>query len=310
MLSRVAERLYWMSRYLERTEDTARLVSAYSHLMFDVPKSVGVDWQVLVQILDAEEAFHQRYRNPTERNTVKFLLADADSPSSIRHSISLARENVRTTRDVLPGQTWELVNELGLLVEDGALRAVQREHRFEFLESIIAKIQQLNGLIASTVLRDHCLWFLQLGQTIERADMTSRVIDVGDAVIMDRGREQLTEVPTLWGNLLSSLSATSAYRRKVGPMLEADEVFNFILSDAQFPRSMLYCVNMIEEMVGNLRGPTGMMRLTRACAAKLVRFQAQEFDLPQLHQFILDLQADIAGINDAIVDTWFVVGSD
>ncbi len=310
MLSRVAERLYWMARYLERAEDTARLVRAYSHLMFDIPRSVGADWSVLVEILDAEDAFQQRYKNPTERNTVKFLLVDGDSPSSISHSIAWARENVRTTRDVLPGPTWELMNELGLLVEDRAMYAVKREHRFEFLESLIAKIQQLNGLIASTVLRDHSLWFLQLGQMIERADMTSRVIDVGDAVIIERGREQLTEIPTLWANLLTSLSATSAYRRKIGPTLEANQVFDFILSDAQFPRSMLYCFNQIEEMVGHLRGPAGLMRLTRASATKLVRFEAEEFDLPQLHQFILDLQEDIAEINDAIVDTWFVARSD
>ncbi len=305
MLSRVAERLYWTARYLERAEDTARLVNAYTHLILDIPIGVAPEWHVLIDIVDAEDSFRQRYKNWTERNVVKYLLVNRDNPSSISFSIHSARENVRTTRDVLPAQAWELVNELSLYVAAEARQAVARQRRFEVLTEVIARTQQINGLIATTVLRDQPLWFLQLGQLVERADMTSRIVDVGDAIITERGAGRLTQVPTLWGNLLRSLSATSAYRRKVGPTLEAEQVFNFILRDQQFPRSLLYCVNQMEEVVGLLRGPGGLLRDIRRVAKTLAGFDADDYSLQELRAYIDSLQHSIAELHDAISETWF-----
>ena len=101
-----------MSRYLERTEDTARIVSAYNHLIMDLPKGAEPGWDIMVQILDAEPYFHERFRSVNEQNVLKLLVADDGASCSIPYSIEAARENVRTTRDVLPEETWELVNEL------------------------------------------------------------------------------------------------------------------------------------------------------------------------------------------------------
>ncbi len=305
MLSRVAERLYWTARYLERAEDTARLVNAYTHLILDIPVGVVPGWEVLIEIVDAQQGFSQRYKNVSEQNVVKYLLANTDNPSSIAFAIHSARENVRTTRDVLPAQAWELVNELSLYVEVQARSAVARQSRFEFLTEVIARVQQINGLISTTVLRDHTLWFLHLGQLVERADMTSRIVDVGEAVILERGAGRLTQIPTLWANLLRSLSATSAFRRKVGPTLEGNTIFNFIVCDQQFPRSLLYCLNQIEEVVGMMRGPNGLLREIRTLSKKLMGFDAQAHSLPELHRFIDDVQGDIADLNNAISETWF-----
>lgn len=309
MLSRVAERLYWTARYLERVEDTARLISAYSHLIFDIPIGVAPEWEVLIQIVDAEESFQRRYQRRTERNITKYLVADPDSPNSLRYSVRCARENVRTTRDVLPGKAWELVNELYLFTEANSEQAITRANRFEFLDEVIGRVQQINGLIGSTVLRDQSLWFLQLGQLIERADMTTRVLDVGDAIIIERKNRQLTAVPTLWANLLRSLSATSAYRRQMGPELEANAVFNFLMINQQFPRSLLFCLNHAEELVGLLRPPGGLLRQIRAVVRKLRDFKAEDIDLPELHTLIESLQRDIADIDFAIHETWFDVNA-
>ena len=217
----------------------------------------------------------------------------------------MARENVRTTRDVLPAQAWELVNELHLYVEAEAARAVVRQRRFEFLETVIARNQQISGLIESTVLHDHSLWFLRLGRLLERADMTTRIVDTGVEVIMELAKGSFAEVPLLWANLLHSLSATSGYRRKVGPTLEADQIVTFVFSDTQFPRSVLYCLQQIEEVVGALRGPPGLLRMLRRAGAPLQKFHSEDLDLEQLHAFIDQLQIELANINLAINETWF-----
>ena len=310
MLSRVADRLYWTARYLERAENTARLVNAYSHLILDIPRGAEPGWNVLIEIFDAQPAFNGRYKNLVERNVVKFLLADTDNVSSIRYSVRMARENVRTTRDVLPTQTWELVNELYLLVEEQSKQAVARQHRFEFLEDLIARNQQIHGLIEGSLLRDAGLGFLSMGQLLERADMTTRIVDVGAAIIIERARQAFPEVPLLWANLLQSLSATSAYRRKVGPTLEPNPLVDFLFADTQFPRSVLYCVNHIEEIVGQLKGPAGLLRAVRRCAAKLQKLSTEKLTIAELHELIDELQLALAEINDGIGHVWFTLDAE
>ena len=112
LLSRVADRLYWMARYMERAEDTARVTQAYTHLVMDIPEGTELGWDVLVHILDGQPAFENQYRAYNEQNVLKFLIADEDNFGSIRQSVKAARENVRTTRDQIPTDAWEVINEL------------------------------------------------------------------------------------------------------------------------------------------------------------------------------------------------------
>ena len=110
MLSSVAERLYWMSRYLERTQDTARLIQSYNHLIMDIPKGAEPPWDIMIDILDARPSFRARFKAGSEQNVLKFLISDKKSSCGIPFAVSAARENVRTTRDVLPEEAWELEN--------------------------------------------------------------------------------------------------------------------------------------------------------------------------------------------------------
>lgn len=305
MLSRVAERLYWMARYLERAEDTARLISEYSHLVLDVPRQVEPGWQVLIDTLDAQSLFARRYRNPSERNVIKFLLAEKANPCSIRYAIGAARENVRTTRDVLPSQAWELVNELYLYVSDVAGDSLSRTPRFGFLEKVMAANQQLNGLLQTSVTRDHTLWFITLGQLVERADMTSRVLDVAIGTIGTQGQGTLSEIPLLWAHLLKSLSATAAYRRQVGPTLNPDEVIEFVLKQRRFPRSIAHCLDGIEETVSMLKAPGGMLHGLRRILQPVDRFAADIDEPARLHRLIDQFQLGLAGLDDDFHETWF-----
>jgi len=110
MLSRSAERLYWLARYLERTENTARLISVYMNLLLDLPYGVEAGWRNLLNICGAEAAFFQRYKAPNEHNTTRFLITDTNNPGSLVSSLSYARENIRTSRDLMPDEAWQQVN--------------------------------------------------------------------------------------------------------------------------------------------------------------------------------------------------------
>nr|MDJ0642377.1 alpha-E domain-containing protein [Erythrobacter sp.] len=181
MLSSVAERLYWTARYLERAETTARLTNAYTQFVLDIPHGLEPGWKSLISIIDGNAAFEARFKNYTERNVLKFLVADAANPGSVCHAINAARENVRTTRDCLPESCWQLVNELHLYAREFGATTLTRRHRFEVLGRIIARLQQITGLIHSSMTRDQAYRFLRLGTYVECADMTSRVVDVAFA---------------------------------------------------------------------------------------------------------------------------------
>jgi len=305
MLSSVAERLYWMSRYLERAEDTARLVSAYNHLIMDIPRGAEPGWDIMVRILDAEPIFDDRFRVANEQNVLKLLIADPDAPCSIPYSVRAARENVRTTRDVLPEEAWELVNELHLFTRDAAEKSAGRRNRHAFLAEVISRCQMINGLLLSTLSRDHAYRFIKLGHLLERADMTTRVVDVGAGDILDREGAFEAIDPLLWGALLQALSAMSAYRREVGPIVEKNAAVDFVFMQPTFPRSVRFCIRGIREELGPLKNNKAALRVVERIRRRLRRFEAEAMTRPELHAFIDDFQLQVNALHQAFHDTWF-----
>lgn len=307
MLSRVAERLYWMSRYLERTEDTARVVSAYNHLIMDIPKGAEPGWDIMVQILDAQPHFEQRFRSVNEQNVLKLLVADTKAPCSIPYSIQMVRENVRTTRDVLPEETWELVNELSLFAQESAPNSVGRRNRHAFLAEVISRCQTINGLLLSSLSRDHAHSFTKLGRLLECADMATRMIDVGAGDIGERAEQFSTLDPLLWGALLQGLSAGSAYRREVGPIVDRQAVVNFVFLAPGFPRSVKFCVREIRNELGKLSGSEEALKVVSRLSRRMNRLNKQEMTQAELHPFIDEFQVQLNNLHVAIQDTWFRV---
>jgi len=305
MLSRVAERLFWMARYLERAEDTARLTSAYAHLIMDIPVGDDPGWQTLVNIMDADEVFEANHRVHNEHNVLRFLIANGDNPASIRFAVKAARENVRTTRDQLPEEAWEQVNELYLYSEEMAEKSVGRRNRYAFLEEIITRCQMINGMILTTISRDHAYRFIKLGHLLERSDMTSRVIDVGTGSILTREAPDTAIDPLLWGYLLQALSAMGAYRRTIGPQLEAATVVDFLFTEERFPRSLQFCLRGIHEELKPLHNSAETLALLDSTRRKVSRFQAQSLSLEQIHLFIDEFQLALNQVSNTITATWF-----
>lgn len=307
MLSRVADRLYWMARYLERAEVTARLSKAYSHLILDIPRGSGVEWHTLIRIIDGEAAFSSRYRNNSERNILKFMIADMDNIGSIRFSVSSARENVRTTRDVLPQGLWELINEFHLYVDEWAEKSLARRNRFEFLDTVIAKNQQINGLIESAVTRDHAYSFLKMGRLLERSDMTSRTVDAATDAILKHGGDEMPQITLIWTSLLKAVSASSAYRREVGPLVEGREVVNFLCKSQSFPRAILFCMLGIEQVLQHLKNREQVAEQLSAIVDMIAAYDTESGSLADLHAFIDRLQERFNSLDNAIAHTWFAL---
>ncbi len=305
MLSRVADRLYWMARYLERAEDTARLTQAYTHLIMDIPEGAEPGWDILVQILDAQPTFGARARAYNEQNVLRFLIADEENFSSISQCIRAARENVRTTRDVLPDEVWENVNELHLYSQEWAEKSVGRRNRHRFLEKVIGRCQMINGLMMSTLCRDHAYRFIKLGALLERADMTTRVIDVGAGALLGDERHHSSVDPLIWASVLQSLSAMGTYRRTIGPLVEVNEVVDFVFREEALPRSVKFCLNGIRKELLPLKHNREALKVLDRSRRSLSRFHPESSTREELHAFIDAFQANLITLGSVIDETWF-----
>ncbi len=210
MLSRVAERMYWFGRYVERAENTARLISVNTNLMLDLPE-VKYIWGSLISITGYERQFADRFSHQDERNVIKFLLEDPSC--SIRKSVSMARENARTSREIMPNEAWEKINELHLYLQKNINLGVKRDGRHRFLSELMAQCQELTGYLAGSMSNDLAFNFIKIGRYLERADMTTRILDVGCLNLIDPDHQEISEYENiLWMNVLKSLTAYQMYR--------------------------------------------------------------------------------------------------
>ena len=308
MLSKVAERLYWTSRYLERVENTARLMMVYDQLLYDLPRDVDLGWYNLIELNSCEDLFLERYKVKSEHNVAKFLLADDTNPSSMLSALAMVRENVRTTRDALPEASWEMVNEFYIFAKANITDGIKRSRRHEFMNEMISRCQMMHGMLSSTMRRDAGWLFVKIGQNIERADMTTRLLDAGAAALIETSSEiDLEQV--IWGNVLRSDSAFTAYRRTVKSAISGVDVTHFLLHDPYFPRSLASCLDQIIRAAKKL--PKGDQLEVEPVLKVLDAVQPEsESDLDQAFRVQLnDLQIRIISLNTRVAETWFGHGS-
>ena len=305
MLSRVAESVYWAARYLERVENVARLVRSYNHLIMDIPVGSEPSWSVLVDILEAKDQFYKIFRKETEKNVHSLLMSKEHASCSIPFSINQARENVRITRDVFPEEAWEHINELHLYTIGNRSAATSRRNRLLYLEEIIQTCRAFAGLMQSTASRDNTYGFYKLGQFIERADMTARIVNVGAGDVLDREGEFFAIDPLLWGALLQALSGRSAYRREIGPIVNKDSFIDFVFKSRNFPRSVFFCLNELRRYIGLLPGGDDTVNSVDRIRRRLRRFNSDRKSREGLNLFIDSLQSSLIMLDDDFRACWF-----
>ena len=250
MLSRSAERIYWLARYVERTENIARLVNVHMNLLMDLPKGVEMGWRQLILINGAEHTFYEKYNVANERNITRFLLADDTYSGSLLSSLTAARENIRTSRDLLPDEAWEQVNEMYLFAKKSLDTLANRRHRVIFLNEILKGCQRFTGLLSGYMSHNDPYAFIRLGRNIERADMTTRILDLASLLLSESRSDEVRQYETiLWMNVLKALNALLMYRQQKHSRINGDDVLNFLLQDSNLPRSVSCCISEISECI-------------------------------------------------------------
>jgi uncharacterized alpha-E superfamily protein len=306
VLSRVAQNVYWLARYLERAENTARLVNVNANLLLDLPPEYRPGWSALIDITGSRELFDVREKRAEERDVVHFLIADLDNPGSILSSVRSARENARTLRDVLPNEVWEHMNELFMEIKARLPAALSKRTRFHFLQHIVRGMQTLTGELEGTMSRNDAFTLLMLGRNLERADMTSRIIDVRSAQLLPADAPGFRPFDTIqWLNLLKSLSGYQMYRLSQRTRVSRSAVLEFVLRDLQFPRACLFCLKEVEHFLQELPRSAGVLGSLGAARSFLDNATPATLDQPGLHELIDRLQLHIIVVHEGIAQTYF-----
>ncbi|MDJ0877172.1 MAG: alpha-E domain-containing protein [Halieaceae bacterium] len=305
MLSRVAERIYWLARYLERAEDTSRLILVRHNVILDLPRSVQPDWELLLRVLGAREHFADRPGAASEKNIMSFVFSDRDNPSSIMSSLTNARENMRTSREVLPSETWERVNSLYLSVARRANKGLPRASRHSVLNTIVQSTQQISGMLAGTMNHDASYQFLQMGRYLERADMTTRIIDVASEVLDDPDEDVRPYQNVMWVSALQSLSAYQMYRLSVGNNVRPPDALQFLLRSGEFPRALSHCLLQLEAAVKLLPRGKESLKAVQSVHRKVKRTNCAELEGEALEKFLDSIQVRLQGVHEVIEQTWF-----
>jgi uncharacterized alpha-E superfamily protein len=275
----------------------------------DTPKGVSPGWAPLICITGLTEEFDSCCKEATERSVVKFLIGDLNNPSSILSCLKSARENFRTIREIIPRHAWESLNELFLFSKEGIQSGLTKKGRDDYLDSIISGSQQLNGLLASIMYRDDAWHFLRIGRNLERADMTTRILDVRSVDLLPDA-DDLFESRSLesvqWISILKSLSAYSIYRRKVQVRVSRGPVLEFLLHDNLFPRAVAQCITSVEESVGTLPHNATPLKSLRTVETKLMRKKMEKLTQDDLHSFLDELQLGILRFHNVLEKHYFL----
>ncbi|MDB6167787.1 MAG: hypothetical protein JWM88_651 [Verrucomicrobia bacterium] len=260
MLSRVANCLYWMNRYLERADNTARLVDVNLQLLLDHRaldgRALAGHWIPIVQSAGDETLFNSLHARATAETVTEFLVFQPENPNSIYGAISQGRENARMVRDQITGEVWEEINRLYLFLRTPQARQLVRTSPVEFFQEIKASSLHLQGLTDATVLHNEGWLFQQAGKYLERADKTSRILDVHHAAFPPRGAPApVSQAGALeWAAVLRSCSAWDAYKSIHGAEVQPALVAEFLLLSPDFPRSLRYCVQQLNVALRRISG--------------------------------------------------------
>ena len=316
LLSRVAESLFWMGRYVERAENTARLLDVTYHGRLEpgTIELVGATntWEALITTLGLSRLYKELYPEVTEQGVIDFLTVSRANPSSIVSSLVSARENARGCRDQLSSETWVAINRVHHATAGRNLHLILADGLYDFCDSIRQGAQTFHGTAENTSLHDEGWHWMRCGVLIERADMVTRIVDSKYHLLMSSLDEVGGPLDRYqWGAVLRSVSGYEAFRRSHVDTMDAASVVGFLLLDRQFPRSLRACVDSLRDVLDKategaeprLRNPA--MREVTGLQNRL-QFETEETVIGEgLHEKLAETQETMARISQAVSEAFF-----
>jgi uncharacterized alpha-E superfamily protein len=311
MLSRVANSIYWMCRYIERAENVARFISVNLNLLLDMPSEEGKHWKPVVLTTGDQDIFEKKDPGYNQEAVIRFLTFDRDYPNSILRCLAAARENGRSIREIISSEMWEHLNNfyLELTDEQSVVMALEDPHRF--FKIIQMRSHLFTGLMDSTMSHGEAWNFARIGMMMERADKTSRILDVKYFMLLPEA--SLVNAPIdhiQWMAVLKSASAFEMFRKE-HQHITPRKVADFLIFDSQFPRSIRHCINKAKICLHRITGTPSGAAINLA-EKRLGRIQAdiEYTDIEEvfgigLHQYLDDLQGRFINVGEAIGSTFF-----
>ena len=313
MLSRVADSIYWMTRNIERVDNLARFIDVNLHLNLDLPQDVAGQWDPLVWVTAGNDWFASKYGHANEENVIRFLTFDDEYPHSIISCLRNSRENARSVREILSPEMWEQINTLYLFVNDIAKNGSPLDAPYSFFRRVKLSCHLFWGLMDSTMLHDEGWHFARIGQLIERADKTSRILDIKYFFLLPSINDIGTPFDNIqWSALLKSTSAFEAYRKKIG-RIDSRNVARFLIFERDFPRAIDYCLIQAAASLHSISGTaTGTFsnpaeKFLGQLLSELAYADIDEIRKAGLHEFLDQLQLQLVAIGDGISDTFFAL---
>jgi len=311
MLSRVADSIYWMNRYIERAENVARFIDANFHMILDLPLGAQEQWSPLVNTTGDHERFAELYGEASRDNVIQFLTFDRNNPNSILSCLRAARENARSVREHISSEMWQQVNTFYLMVNEAAPQGVRMDLPHQFFVDVMMSSHQFVGITDSTMSHGEGWNFGRLGRMLERADKTSRILDVKYFILLPSVDYIGTPFDNiLWAALLRSASAFEMYRKRHG-RIDPEKIVDFLVLDTKFPRSIHHCLITAESSLRNITGGSRGSFSNRAeqalgkLLADMDYVSIDEILHIGLHEYLDATQTRINQVGNAVFDTFF-----
>src|SRR3984885_12084632 len=283
LLSRVADAIYWMARYIERAENVARYIGVNLNLQLDLPMNPAQQWQSLIDTSGDGEAFLERHGEATQHNVVDFLSFDTENPNSIFSCLRAARENARSVRETISSEMWEQVNAMYLHMAGQHLNPGY-EWLPEFFRQLRLSSHLFQGITDATMTHNEAWHFTRLGRKLERADKTSRILDVKYFILLPSLRDVGTPYDDIhWSAVLKSVSGLEMYRKKYGRIAPRN-IVEFLVMDRNFPRSIHFCIIRANESLHAVTGSS--LASSESLSEQLMESLAAELNMATVDNII------------------------
>lgn len=305
MLGKTAGGLFWMFRYLERSENTARLVDAGFRMALVRGVSSGEEWASVIDTAGARTAYLAAYDTFEGAKVVDFLLRDTDNPSSVLSSIETARSNARLVRTALTREVWEATNEAWMTLREALRRPVREQDMTTVLGLIRQQSALVRGALHGSMLRNDGYDFARIGTFLERADNTARILDVKYYVLLPSLAQIGSSLDNMqWETVLRSVAGQRAYRWLTGGEIAPMGIAEFVILDGRMPRSLAFSVGKLAANLGYLEKDYGIRHRSQEMAdALLTGLEGRKIEAifeTGLHEFLTDFLADISALGAQI----------